>query len=153
MHDILNEVRDLEIKEISLEEKCTVDKWLDYLMKMDKKTASGWLGIAFKVLKAVAPGKAFKQVTDQYVYTIQKFQPLPNIELTWVSNREATLKIKNCPVLKRQRDLMKKAGLDIDLKFLCEIDARIFPEVVKELGVDLTWEFEENGCRCTGKLK
>ena len=70
-----------------------------------------------------------------------------------VSDHEAVVRIKNCPVLKRQRDLVKKAGLDVDPRFLCEIDAKINPEVAKEFGVDLTFELEENGCTTTAKLK
>jgi len=105
------------------------------------------------VLKAISPGKAFKQVTDQYVYTIQRFIPLSNIELTMVSDREATVRIKNCPILRRQRDLVKKADLDLDPKFLCEMDAKINAEVAKEFGVDLTLELEENGCVTRAKLK
>jgi hypothetical protein len=168
-------VRDLEIKEMPLEEKYdkllddyllanaasyvlhkelgVIDKSNDLWVKVQKKMFPSVLGIAFKVLKAISPGKAFKQVTDQYVYTIQRFIPLSNIELTMVSDREATVRIKNCPILRRQRDLVKKAGLDLDPKLLCEMDAKINAEVAKEFGVDLTLELEENGCVNTAKLK
>jgi len=168
-------VRDLQIKEMPLEEKYdklldgyllvvatdyalhkelgVIDKSNDLSVKVQKKMFPSVLGMAFKVLKAISPGKAFKQVTDQYVYSIQRFIPLSNIELTMVSNREASVRIKNCPVLKRQRDLVKKAGLDLDPRFICEMDAKINPEVAKEFGVDLTLELEENGCITTAKLK
>ena len=169
------EVRDLEIKEMPLEEKYdkllddyllanaagyalhkelgVVDKSNNLWVKVQKKMLPSVLGVAFKVLKTISPGRAFKQVTDQYVYSIQRFIPLSNVELTMVSDREAVVRIKNCPVLKRQRDLVKKAGLDVDPRFLCEIDAKINPEVAKEFGVDLTFELEENGCTTTAKLK
>ena len=130
-----------------------VDKSIDWSVKVQKKMLPSVLGIAFKVLKTVAPGKAFRQVTDQYVYTIQRFIPLSNIELTMISDREATVRIKNCPVLRRQRDLVKKTGLDLDPRFICEMDAKINPEVAKEFGVDLTSELEENGCITTAKLR
>jgi len=165
----------LQIKEMPLEEKYdklldgyllvvatdyalhkelgVIDKSNDLSVKVQKKMFPSVLGMAFKVLKAISPGKAFKQVTDQYVYSIQRFIPLSNIELTMVSNREASVRIKNCPVLKRQRDLVKKAGLDLDPRFICEMDAKINPEVAKEFGVDLTLELEENGCITTAKLK
>ena len=168
-------MRDLQIKEMPLEEKYdklldgyllvvatdyalhkelgVIDKSNDLSVKVQKKMFPSVLGMAFKVLKAISPGKAFKQVTDQYVYSIQRFIPLSNIELTMVSNREASVRIKNCPVLKRQRDLVKKAGLDLDPRFICEMDAKINPEVAKEFGVDLTLELEENGCITTAKLK
>ena len=79
--------------------------------------------------------------------------PPSNIELTMVSDREAALRTKNCPVLKKMRDVVKKAGLSIDPKSMCEIDAKIIPEVVKDFGVDLTMELEENGCIAEFKLK
>lgn len=129
-----------------------VDKSNSMYVKVQQKMLPSVLGVAFKVLKTVAPGKAFKQVTDQYVYSIQRFIPLSNIELTRVSDREAVVRISNCPVLRRQRDLVRKAGLDLDPRFLCEIDAKINPEVAREFGVELTCELEENGCKTTAKL-
>ena len=175
MRENWKEVRDLEIKEMPIEEKYNkllddyllaaatgyalhkelgvVDKYNDLVVKVQQRMLPSVLGVAFKVLKTVAPGKAFGQVTDQYVHSIQRFIPLSNIEVTKVSDREAVVRIKNCPILKRQRELIKKAGLDIDPRFLCEIDAQINPEVAKEFGVDLTCELEENGCRTKAKLK
>ena len=130
-----------------------VDKYIDLSVKVWKKMMPSHLGTAFKALKAIAPGKAFKQISDQTVYTRQMLIPPSNIELTMVSDREATVRTKNCPVLKKMRDVVKKAGLDIDPKFMCEMDARIIPEVVKGFGVDLTMELEENGCINKFKLK
>ena len=51
------------------------------------------------------------------------------------------------------RDLVKKAGLDIDPRFMCEIDAKMNPELSKEFGIDMTVELEKDGCRYTAKLK
>ena len=130
-----------------------VDKFLDLYIKVQKKMTPSVIGIALKVLKTITPGKAFKQVTDQFLYWGQTFHPLSTLEETKVSDREAVIRIKNCVLLKRARDLVKKAGLDIDPKFFCEIDAKYLPGVLKEFGVDVTWELEENGCRATAKLK
>jgi len=130
-----------------------VDKCIDWSVKVQKKMFPSFVGVAFKALKAISPGKAFSQVSDQYVYTIQRFIPLSNIELTKVSDREVTVRIKNCPVLGRMRDIVKKAGLDLDPKFICELDPKINREVAKEFGVDLTCKLEENGCINTAKLR
>ena len=129
------------------------DKFLDLFVDVYKKMLPSFLGPVFKVLKAIAPGRAFRQVTDQYVYATQSMVPLSNIELTRVSDRESTVRIKDCPVLKRMKDLVKKAGLDIDPRFMCEIDVKVMPEVVKEFGIDMTMELEETGCITTAKLK
>ncbi|MCZ2809207.1 MAG: hypothetical protein O2V44_07635 [Candidatus Bathyarchaeota archaeon] len=130
-----------------------VDQSNDLWVQVQKKLFPSVLGVAFKVLKTISPGKAFKQVTNQYVYSLQRFIPVSNIEVTMTSDREATVRITNCPVLKRQRTLLKKAGLDIGPRYLCEIDATINPEVANAFGVDLNIELEENGCTTTAKLK
>jgi hypothetical protein len=165
----------LEIKEMPLEEKYdklldgyllsvatnyalhkelrTVDKWLDYIVKVQKKMFPSWLGIALKVLKTITPGRVFKQVVDRGAYQQQIYHPLSSIEVTMVSDREMVGRIKNCVPLKRMKDLVRKAGLDLDPKFICEADSKIFPELFKEFGIDVTMELEENGCIFTAKLK
>jgi len=75
------------------------------------------------------------------------------MELTWISDREAVTRIKNCVALRKVRALVKKAGLDLDPKFMCEIEPKISKQIAKEFGVDLTWKLEENGCTVTAKLK
>jgi hypothetical protein len=140
-------------KELGVDEKLGLDKSIDLSVKVDKKMLPSTLGIAFKVLKAITPGTAFKKVIDQYLYTGQTWHPLSTLELTQVSDRDAVIRIKNCVLLKKTRELVKKVGLDIDPKIICERDAKYFPELLKEFGADITWELEENGCRCTAKLK
>ena len=165
----------LEIKEMPLEEKYerlfdryalavatsyalhkelgVVDKSHDFSVKVMKKMLPSLAGVVFKVAKAISPGKAFKKAVDQYLYAIQAVNPLSNIEITWVSDREVVFRVKNCLVLKRVRDMVKKAGLDMDPKFFCDDDRKLSIEVLKEFGIDLAMELEENGCRGTAKLK
>jgi len=169
-------VRDLDIKEMSIEERYDrllddylldvatdyavlkelggVDKQLDLSVKIQKKMLPKILGSAvFKLLKVLAPGRTFKQISNTWLYNAQTWHPLPTIEATNVSDREVAGGIKNCVLLKRMRDIVKKTGLEIDPKFLCEKDAKYFPELFKEFGIDVTWHLEENGCRFTAKLK
>jgi len=163
----------LEIKEMPLEEKYemlfdryalavatsyalhkelgVVDKSHAFSVEVMKKKLQSL--IAYKVAKAITPGKAFKKATDQWLYAIQALNPLSNIEVTWVSDREEVFRVKNCRMLEKVRDMVKKAGLDIDPKFVCENDRKLSIEVLKELGIDLAMELEENGCRGTAKLK
>ena len=168
----------MEIKEMSLEEKyerllnemqltwvtCyafhkehgTMDKWLDYYANVQKNMLpfSTGLGKAFfKLVKTLAPGKTLKKMVNEAVYDQQKWLPFSNIELSWVSDHEAVIRMRNCPLIKVNEEIAKKAGLDIDPKFVCENDTKIFPKVFKEFGIDLTHEVEENGFRITVKLK
>lgn len=129
------------------------DKYLESYLEFQKKMMPSFFGGLFKVMKTISPGKAFKQATDQFVNMMQIMVPPSNIELTRVSDREATVRVKNCPYLKKMRDLIKKAGLDLDPRFMCEIDAKTSPKLSKEFGIDMTVELEEDGCRYTAKLK
>ena len=133
-------------KELGLEKNATLSA------KMDQKTLPSYLGIAFKVLKAITPGKAFEQVLDSFLYHSQTWHPLATLEVNKISDREAVIKVNNCVLLKRMRDLVKKTGLDIDPKIICERDAKYFLKLLPEFGVDATWDLEENGCRCTARL-
>lgn len=130
----------------------TLDKWLENYIKVQKRMMRGYLGLG-KLLKKLAPGRTFKQITEQVIYILQRYMHISHIELTWISNREATLEIKNCPLLKRYKELIKKANFDLDPKFVCDNDLKIYPVIAKELGIDLTYEIQENGCRLVGKLR
>lgn len=137
-----------------LKEFGAVDKRIDLSVKVQKKMLPKILGgPVFKLLKAAAPGRTFKQVSNTWLYNAQTWHPLSTTEVTNVSDREIAGGIKNCVLLKRMRDIVKKTGLEIDPKFLCKHDAKYFPKLFKEFGIDITWDLEENGCRFVAKLK
>ncbi len=127
------------------------DKFLDLFVKSYKKMLPGYLGTAFKMLRTLSPGRAFRQVMDQMTYNEQMMIPLSCIEYTR-GDREATVRIKNCPHLKKMEDMMKKLDLDIGPREMCEFDERVLPEMGKEFGVDLTMELLGDGCSLTAKL-
>jgi len=165
----------LEIKEMPLEEKYdklfddyvlgmvrntalhkelgVLDKDRDLAVKVYKEMLPSLLGPSFKLLKAIAPGKTFEQFVEQSAYENQAYAPLSDIELSWVSDREAIVRTKNCLILQRSKELVKKTGLNVDPKELCEGCAGGTTELFKEFGVDTTWEPTENGCTLTEKLK
>ena len=130
-----------------------VDKSNELWLKVEKKMLPRYLGPIFKLLKVLAPGRTFNQVINQSAYIFQTQLPLSNIELSSVSDREAVLRIKNCERLRRNRELVKKTGLNVDPKELCDLECQSLKGISKELGIDVAWELEENGCRITGKLK
>jgi len=130
-----------------------VDKASDLWVKVQKNMYPGYLGMAMKVLRAITPGTAFKQAADRYFYYAQTFNPSSNLEVVRVSDRQTVTRVKNCVLLNRMRDLVKKAGLEIDPKFICEADSKILPKLAEEFGIDITLNLEENGCRATARLK
>ena len=130
-----------------------VDKCIESLVKTEKNMIPSLPAATYKLLKTLAPGTAFNKLMDQEIYEMQRDMPLSNIEVNRVSGREVTMRIKGCPLLKRTGELIKKAGLDVDPKELCEIEPKIMREVAKDFGVDVSWQSEENGCLWTVKLK
>jgi len=131
----------------------TMDKRNDLMLKVWKKMLPGYMGIALKVMKTVAPSTTFKKLVNGFVSFGQVTIPLSNIESTWVSDREAVIRFKNCPFLSRGKELAKKAGLDIDPKEICKNDSKVMPKMFEEFGIEVTMELEETGCRATAKLK
>jgi len=168
-------VKNLAIKEMPLEEKyekildayllnsATLyalhkqlgigDKCIESLVKTQKNMIPSLPAATYKLLKALAPGKAFNQLMDQQIYEMQVDMPLSNIEVNRVSDREVTMRIKGCPILKRTGELIKKAGLNVDPKELCEIEPKVTRGVAKDFGIDVAWRPEQNGCLWTVKLK
>lgn len=137
-------------------EQGTEGKWPDYMAKVMGKMMPSFMGPVVKLMTTVAPGRTFKQTVNQMMYTFQMEQPLSGLELSWVSDREAVVGYKNCEMLRRLRDVVKKAGLNIDPREVCrsEIAMHTSPEhMTKKLGMDLACELEENGCKWTMKLK
>ena len=131
----------------------TLDKANALLVKATTKAmVPKYLGPVFKLLKVLSPGRTAKQVINQAAYAFQEMLPLSNIELSWVSDREAVMTISNCERLRRTRGLVKKTGLDVDPKELCNQEYYILKEIGKEFKLGVTWELTENGCRCTVNL-
>jgi hypothetical protein len=129
-------------------EQGTLNKWLDYTLEVYR----GYMIPMFEMMKNLPP----KQVANQMINMQQMMQPLSEIEVSWISDHEAVMRFKNCEILRRSRELVTNAGLDIDPKFFCEVDKyrHAHPRhPIKELGIELACELEENGCKWTFKLK
>ena len=129
-------------------EQGTLEKWLDYTLEAYGKL----MGPMLEMMKGLPP----KQVASQLIYMQQMMQPLSEIEVDWVSDKEAVMRFKNCEILRRSRELVEKASLNIDPKFFCEIDQYRHAHPLhpaKVFGIELACELEENGCKWTFKLK
>jgi len=168
----------LEIKEMSLEEKYDklydqyimtdviasafviemglTDKYMDYSMKVFKKMMPSIMGSAFKFIKMLAPGRAFKMFVEGALKDGQVTEPLSNTEIISLSDREAVIKTKNSLMLKKYRDIIKKTGLKLDLKEYLELTMEAFKEMFKEFGFDMSADLshiEEDEMTTTIKLK
>jgi hypothetical protein len=142
------------VRNIALHKELGVlDKERDLAVKVYKEMLPSILGPSFELLKVIAPGKTFEQFIEQSVYENQAYVPLSDIELSWVSDREAIVRTKDCLILQRGEELAKKTGLNVSQKELCEGCSGGTAELFKGFGVDATWEPTENGCTLTAKLK
>ena len=131
----------------------TLDKRNAMMLKVYKNMLPSLLGVGLTVMKTFAPGTTFKKMVDGFVSFSQMMIPLSNIEVTWISDREAVVRTKNCPQLLRGRELAKKAGLDIDPKEICRNDSKTMPGMLEQFGIVAAMELEENGCVIRAKLK
>jgi hypothetical protein len=130
-----------------------VDKCIESLVKSQKNMLPSLPAATYKLLKTLAPGTAFNQLMDHEIYEMQGSLPLSNIEVNRVSGREVTMRVKGCPILKRNGELVKQAGLDVTPRELCEIEPKVMSGMAKDFGIDVAWRPEENGCFWTVKLK
>jgi len=171
-------VRDLEIKEMSLEEKYDklydqyvitdviamafieekglTDEYWDYTMKVYKKIMPSLLSYAFKFIKTLSPSRAFKMFVEGILKDGQVTEPLSNTELVSLSDREAVIRTRNSVMLKKYRDIIKKTGVKLDLKEYFELFPEAGKEMVKEFGFDMTMDashIEEDEITSTIKLK
>ena len=134
----------------------TTDKWINYMADVEKKLlpyTTGLGKIFFKFIKKIAPGKTFKETVNKVLYDQQKWHNYSNLELSWISDREAIWKVKNCPFLNKYEELIQKTGFEISPKNICENDIKLMSNVFKEYGVELKSKIEESGCQIRIKLK
>ena len=115
------------------------DKYLDYQMKVYKKMMPSFMGSAFKLIKTLAPGRAFKMFVEGFV----KDGAMEPMEMS-LSDREAVITTKNSVMLKKYRDIIKKTGLELDLKEYFELFNEAGKEMAKDFGFDMTVHIEDD---------
>jgi hypothetical protein len=170
----------LAIKEMSLEEKydrifdfftlthaiCyashkqlgTIDKWLDITVEAFGKIQPRFMEPVVKLM--TTPGmtieQIFKEALKHTLYAEQQMHPLSEIEFNFVSDRELVVKFNNCERLRRAKKVVKEAGLNFNPLELCEMEKRIHlhpRHPMRQMGLDVTAELGETGCKWTFRLK
>jgi len=130
-----------------------VNKYFESYLKAQKRMLPSYMGTVFRVFKTITPGRAFKQVINQVLSIMQMHHELSQIDVSWISNREVSMGVKNCQKLQKTRELAKKAGLDINPVALCAFEARFFREIFKEFGIDMKVTLERDGCTSTATMR
>jgi hypothetical protein len=154
------EVRHLEIKDLSFEEKYNklydqyvltdvtvmtfvkemglTEQYMEYSMKVMRKMLPSLLGSAFKFIQILAPGRAFKMTVEGIVKDSLITEPLSNMEIVSLSDREAEITTTNSVQLKKYRDIIKKTGLRLDLTEYWKLMNESVKGMAKEFGADMT---------------
>jgi hypothetical protein len=104
------------LKEMGLSEK-----YMDYSMTVMKKVMPSLMGSAFKLIKMLAPGRAFKMFVEGIFKDSQVSEPLSNMEIVSLSDREGVIKTTNSVQLKKYKDILQQTGLKLDLKEYWEL--------------------------------
>jgi hypothetical protein len=169
-----NDIEDLEVKEMSMEEKYDklydqfvvtdvialdfikemglTDKFMDHQMKIFKKSIPSMMGPVFKLIKMLAPGRAFKMLVKEMLKELQVLDPPSSIELVSLSDREAVIKQKNSVLVKKYRDIIKKTGLKLDFKEMLEITNESWKEMLKNFGFEYDEQVKGDAIITTVKL-
>jgi hypothetical protein len=155
-------VRDLDIKDISLEEKYDKlydqyiltdvivmtflkekgleEQYMDYSMKVMKKVVPSLMSSTFKFVKTLAPGRAFKMFVEGFLKDSLVTEPLSNMEIVSLSDREAVIKTTNSVQLKKYGDILKKTDLKLDMKEYWELMNEAVKGLAKDFGFDMTFD-------------
>lgn len=121
------------LKEMGLSEK-----YMEYSMKVMKKVMPSLMGSAFKLIKTLAPGRAFKMFIDGFVRDSLVSEPLSNIDIVSLSDREAVITTMNSVQLKKYKAVLKQTGLNLDLKEYWELMNESTKGMAKDFGFEMT---------------
>jgi hypothetical protein len=135
-----------------IKELDATDKYYDLLVKVNKKMLPSMLRVALKAMKTLAPTKAFNQLFDNFIYTLQMYLPIANVEVEKMGS-EASVQVYNCPALKKMKEIAKKTGLNINPNEMCRFEGRMFQELADDLGVNLESQVQKDGCKLIMVMK
>jgi hypothetical protein len=131
------------------------EKYMDYSIKIMKKMMPTLMGSAFKFIKMLSPGRAFKMFVKGILQNDQVMEPFGNTEIVNLTDEEAVITTKNSLMLKKYRDIIKKAEIKLDLREYFELMNESGRGMAKEFGIDVipdTTHIEENTITITIKL-
>ena len=123
-----------------LYEKGLAEEYMEYSMKVMKKVLPSFMSSAFKLLKTLAPGRAFKMFVESLAKDSLVTEPLSNVEIVSRSDREAVIQITNSVQLKKYRDILNKTGLKLNMTEYWELMNEAVKGMAKDFGFDMTFD-------------
>lgn len=135
----------------------TIDKYVDATVEAYRKMMPRFMGPLARFMGMLAPNMSLRQALNHVVYAEQQMHDLSEFEITQPSEGEVCIRFKNCDRLRRQREIVKKAGINIDPRYVCEVEKleHFHPRhPMRESGITpVAAEWEETGCKWTFKQK
>jgi hypothetical protein len=129
-----------------------VDQYYDFYLAAQKRMLPSYLGAVFGIMKTITPGRTFKRVMNQVIEIMQMHHPLSKLGINWISDREVSIDVTNCQILRKTQNFAEKAGLDINPVALCGFEARFFRDIFKEFDVDMQVTLKPGGCSSIAKM-
>lgn len=135
----------------------TVNEWVDDTVEAYRKVGLRFIHPVAKIVGKLAPNMALKEAIKRVLYSDQMMHDLSEYEVSTPSDGEIIIRFKNCTRLRKQREIVKKAGLGFDPRELCELEKMHHTHPrhpATEMGAILTnLEWEETGCVWTLKMQ
>ena len=137
----------------------TVNEWVDDTVEAYRNMMPRFMGPLAKLMGGIvgklAPNISLKQALNHVLYSEQMMHDVSEFEISTPSDGEICIRFKNCNRLRRQREIVKKAGLGFDPREICEVEKLHLTHPrhpTTEMGIiptDIKWE--ETGCVWTFK--
>jgi hypothetical protein len=70
---------------VFLKEMGLADKYVEYSLQISKKKFPALMGSAFKLVRRLAPSRAFKQLIEYLLQNLLVFEPSSNVEIVSLS--------------------------------------------------------------------
>jgi hypothetical protein len=128
----------------------TVDEWVIDQVEAIRKLVPTFIGPLAKMMTKMAPRLSLRQSLKQVLEMDQMMHYPGEFEVAELPNGEVCTRFKNCNRYKKQTEMVKQLGLDIDPREVCEVEKMIITHErhpSRDMGILVTEiEWEPGGC-------
>ena len=139
----------------------TVQEWVDDTVEAYGRMMGRFMGplasLMGKAAGKLTPNMVLRQSINAVLFNDQMMHGPGEYEISEAVGGEITVRFKNCLRLRKQREIVKQCGLDIDAREICEVEKMHLTHPnhpTTKMGVipvEVTWE--ETGCVWTFKVQ
>jgi hypothetical protein len=139
----------------------TVQQWVDDTVEAYGEMMGRFMGplagLMGKAAARLTPNMVLKQAINAVLYSDQMMHGPGEYLVSEPSDGQITIRFVNCLRLKKQREIVKRCGLDFDAREICEVERMHLTHPdhpTSKMGIipiEITWE--ETGCVWTFKVR